>query len=272
MQKYKIGQLSKSMGVSSHLLKHYEKFDLVYPAKDDSTNYRYYDISQCARIIASKKFRNMGFSLKETANLINGCSIDEIHEMLAVQIDNLDEQLKQLESQKYFAKTYYEQAIEVEKKLDQWFIVPVDSFYYLEQTNNKELIESAEIRSTEVSLLDYVPIVKSMLRIEADSFTFGESIYHWGIGYWKSDEHLLPISDAISEELNCMESGRTFCTYVKVAIPFMDNNELIRKINEKYQEFAKDKKLTREIICIKIKQGFEDEKEYEYFAAYILLD
>ena len=90
MAKYKIGQLSKTMGVSTHSIKHYEKFKLVYPCKDDATNYRYYDLSQYARIIDCKKFRNIGVPIKDISLLLNNSSNDDFNNILQHHISDLD--------------------------------------------------------------------------------------------------------------------------------------------------------------------------------------
>ena len=99
MENYKIGQLTKTMGVSPHLLKHYEKFDLIIPTKDHETNYRYYDFGQFGRLIQSKKFRNIGFSIKDTSDLVKGIDNTKLNEMLSKHIDSLQVEIENLKLQ-----------------------------------------------------------------------------------------------------------------------------------------------------------------------------
>lgn len=100
MAQYKIGQLSKTMGVSTHSIKHYEKFKLVYPCKDDATNYRYYELSQYARLIECKKFRNIGVPIKNISLLLNNSDNDNFSNILNKHILDLSDQINTLVHQK----------------------------------------------------------------------------------------------------------------------------------------------------------------------------
>ena len=41
--RYKIGDVSRILGISTDLLRYYEKKGVVQPQKDKSNDYRYYD-------------------------------------------------------------------------------------------------------------------------------------------------------------------------------------------------------------------------------------
>ena len=139
MAKYKIGQLSKMMGVSSHLLKHYEKFDLVVPEKSGDTNYRYYDISQCARIIESKKYRNMGFGLKDIRELMNEDTNEQMKEKVANQIETLEREIASLTKQRDLAKLYMRQCEEIDGKLGEWYIKECPAMVFLKHSIGKDI-------------------------------------------------------------------------------------------------------------------------------------
>ena len=94
------------MGVSTHSIKHYEKFRLVHPHKDDTTNYRYYDLSQYARIIECRKFRNIGVPIKDISLLLNDSNNNEFNEILEDHISDLDSQIKTLLHQKSLLRLY----------------------------------------------------------------------------------------------------------------------------------------------------------------------
>lgn len=269
MEKYKIGQLSKSMGVSTHLLKHYEKFNLVYPTKDDSTNYRYYDLAQCTRIIESKKFRNMGFPLKDTACILNEMSTEDIDSLIASQVKELEQQIARLETQKFLAMKYYEESMALENCLNQWFVVEMDEFRYFEQTNNRTLIEGKELVQFPENMLDYAPVVKSYVQIEKESFLGDEPVYHWGVGFWTSDMEQIEHQNIVVEKLDYLPKGRAYVTYLKVEVPYMDNGRLIRAIREKYDEFEGN--LTKDAFAVLMKTGTEQETHYHYYAVYIRL-
>lgn len=268
MSRYKIGQLSKTMGVSSHLLKHYEKFDLVRPIKDDSTNYRYYTIAQCARIIASRSYRNMGFSLKDTSTLLNEADSKEIDFTIEQRIEELDAQIRELELQKYLALEFQNDCKVMDRKLDQWFIEEMGTFYFMEQTNNKELIEEEEELEKTINLLEYVPMAKAALLIDESSFQGKDLSYHWGVLLEEEkieDEDRRKIEE--SKNIYKVKGQRMFVTYLKVEVPFIDNYRLINEIKAKYLQFGES--LTSDVYAKLIKTETVQDKEFQYFAIYI---
>ncbi|MDO5520644.1 MAG: MerR family transcriptional regulator [bacterium] len=273
MHKYKIGQLSKTMGVSTHLLKHYEKFNLVSPVKDDSTNYRYYDIGQCIKIIASKKYRNMGFPLKDTELLINAMDDDAINQAVENQIKSLEEQIKELEQQKYMAMQYRQDSQDLDRKLGQWYVEELKEFYFIKQTNGRELIEENTLEEMGNNLLDCIPVAKSIVQIMASSFIEDKVEYHWGLAI--ENEKLSHINnykfDLNKDYSNIykIEQQRAFVTYVKVESPYMGNGRLKEEILKKYQMF--EVSLTKDAYAEMIKAENVKDTMIHYFRVVIPL-
>lgn len=273
MSKYKIGQLSKTMGVSTHLLKHYEKFNLVSPVKDDSTNYRYYDIGQCIKIINSKKYRNMGFSIKDTASLLNEWSTTEIDQAVDAQITSLEEQIKELEQQKQLAMQYRHDSEEIDRKIGQWFVQELKEFYFIRQTNESELVENHTLEELGENLLDYVPMIKPMVQLKAKCFTGSEMEYHWGLAidcekldYIKG----LHLDGSVEDEtITKINKQRAFVTYLKVEIPYMGNGRLTEAIREQYQFF--EEILDKDVYAELVKTESVENKRIEYFCIVIPL-
>ena len=265
MRKYKVGQLSKVMGVSPHLLKHYEKYDLVIPVKDDTTNYRYYDISQCSRIIESKKYRNVGFSLKETSQLLNDADNDILNQMLSCQITNIEEQIEKLIRQKEMALLLYEDSKKIDEYLNQWFIEKAPNLLFLKQSNNRDMLEEGRSVCEKFGLIEHVPSIKSAVYLKQECFHHGVIDYHWGIILDKEKIKIDP--NEIDDCFILCTSSRFFVSYVKVPSPFMDNKILIIKILEKYNEFAET--INADVLAVKCKEVHEKGKEYHYFKIYI---
>ena len=76
--KYKIGDMAKILGISPDLLRYYEKKGVVSPVKDKSNDYRYYDTRDTNFLVDCLFYKNFGFSIEETSELVRSCSIDEI--------------------------------------------------------------------------------------------------------------------------------------------------------------------------------------------------
>lgn len=70
MSEKTIGTLSKFTGIPAHTIKYYEKIGLLESSRNEHSNYRSYDMRICTDIYECVKYRNMGFPLKETKELV----------------------------------------------------------------------------------------------------------------------------------------------------------------------------------------------------------
>lgn len=68
---YKIGEMSKRLGVSVDTLRYYEKIDLLPRVHRKSSGLRLYDKKDISRIKFIKRSQKMGFSLIEIKQLLN---------------------------------------------------------------------------------------------------------------------------------------------------------------------------------------------------------
>lgn len=70
------------MGVTTDLVKHYQDSGIVSPEVNTANKYRYYTIRHGERIVASRKYREMGFGLQDTRELLYEKDAAEIQDML----------------------------------------------------------------------------------------------------------------------------------------------------------------------------------------------
>lgn len=258
MSKYKIGQLSKTMGVSTHLLKHYEKFNLVMPVKDDTTQYRYYDIAQCSNIIEAKKLRNMGFAIKDTSRLINDCDTKELKSSLIAQIEEISNQQRILEQQRKNAVSYLEDMSKMQENLGEWYVESLPGFVFLKQTDNKDMLEDGKTCWENYDFLADLPVAKSAVWIMQDSF-HGSMKYHWGIV--SEGQHDLP---SVKQEIFLtLKEGKYYVSYLSVPSPYMENGVLIDAILDNLKNFTKA--IPEYVLCIRYYFSHENGTEQHYF-------
>ena len=82
MSEKTIGTLSKFTGIPAHTIKYYEKIGLLSSNRKESSNYRSYDMRICTDIYECVKYRNMGFPLKETKELVKEAGDRRLDELL----------------------------------------------------------------------------------------------------------------------------------------------------------------------------------------------
>lgn len=82
----KIGEFAKLGCVSVKALRHYDRLELLKPAKVDLyTGYRYYELDQLQRLNEILLFKLMGFSLNKVGRLLHHRTAEEVTEMLTSQ-------------------------------------------------------------------------------------------------------------------------------------------------------------------------------------------
>lgn len=68
--KYKIGDVARILGISTDLLRYYEKKGVVTPEKDENNDYRYYDSWDINFLMDCLWFKNFGFSIEQIADMV----------------------------------------------------------------------------------------------------------------------------------------------------------------------------------------------------------
>lgn len=267
MYKYKIGQLAKTMGVSTHLLKHYEKYQIVNPVIDDNTNYRYYELNQCSKIIESKKYRNIGFSIKDTATLMNNSDNKNYNIVLKNHCDTLDMEIKKLLLNKELTMKIYNSSVIADKYLNQWFIEMHPSLYVLKQSNNKEIIYGNTASMNSHNLTDMIPLCNSLILFPLDFIDSYPPKYNW----------CLSIEENIAQEYNLqlnnlikIPESKAFTVYLRVAAPYTENRVLIDSALKIFRGYSFTP--TKDIFAISIKTTHEEGQEFHYFKVYIPIE
>ncbi len=69
--RYKIGDVARILGVSTDILRYYERKGVVTPEKDENNDYRYYDSWHINFLTDCLWFKNYGFSIEQTAEMLH---------------------------------------------------------------------------------------------------------------------------------------------------------------------------------------------------------
>lgn len=80
--KYKIGEVSKLLGISPDTIRLYESKNIVRPSKNPETNYRYYSIYDIYNLIDSIFYRKINISLDDISDLIWSSSYEDIKKII----------------------------------------------------------------------------------------------------------------------------------------------------------------------------------------------
>jgi DNA-binding transcriptional MerR regulator len=90
-----IGEFSRVGGVSIRTLRHYDETGLLRPAKvDPDTGYRSYRASQLGRLNRILAMKELGLSLTQARQLLDGITLEELQGMLMLRRAQLEQELE----------------------------------------------------------------------------------------------------------------------------------------------------------------------------------
>ena len=94
--KYKIGDVAKALGVSTDILRYYERKGVVKPEKDENNDYRYYNAWHINFLTDCLWFKNFGFSIEQTADMVHIPGVGELNSAFLSKEEELRRQIAAL--------------------------------------------------------------------------------------------------------------------------------------------------------------------------------
>ncbi len=98
-----VAEIAKQTGVSVRTLHHYDAIGLLKPTSTTEAGYRMYDEDALMRLYLIIVYRELGFSLKKIADLLNTPDFDR-NQALEEQISLLEEKKQQIQNRIHFAR------------------------------------------------------------------------------------------------------------------------------------------------------------------------
>lgn len=268
MSEKTIGTLSKFTGISAHTIKYYEKIGLLSSNRKEHSNYRSYDMRICTDIYECVKYRNMGFSLKETKELVKEASDRRMGEMLLTRKEEIEEEIQRLKEQKRHLEIYQEQIAEMENRQGKWYIQECGDFYLRAQTKELEFDEEAYLESDGLNLAEYMPLSKSTVWLKQEYLESGLKGYSWGQGIFPGEN-----KRKIQGKNGYLHipAGRAFVAYMKMTGPYVSDGRMAEEIKKVYFQYRHE--IPKQAFGMRLKITY-DEKGigWNYFKVFIPLE
>ena len=209
---YRIGDVSRLLGISSDLLRYYEKKGVVHPRKGEKNNYRYYESWDIDFLLDCLWFKNFDFSMEEIARLISECDYESLTRELAAKEIELEDQLRRRE---LLLEKYRDHLAEMRRgrellgKCDMG--MSPETLYYI---NRHDFVYDDDpfLISLTRTWLQYSPFIRRCFEIRQPDLPGGEGsgTVSWGLSLNPEDSREIPIfiHDAVEHLIphNCVHS------------------------------------------------------------------
>ena len=94
---YSIGQASRIVDLPAHILRYLEERSLVHPKRDKKNGYRYYTVDEIKTLIEYRWYRDAGFSVSESVDIIKHTDLFQIGPKLQESQCRMAEEIRKKE-------------------------------------------------------------------------------------------------------------------------------------------------------------------------------
>lgn len=163
MKTYRIKEFARNVGVTEKTLRHYEKFKIVEPSVDEANGYRSYNFRDAERILVSKRFSSMEFSVKETSKLLSESSIDEVMETFTSQSEKLEQKARHLNLVAQRMRELGEELGWFKESANRGFVREGKEWWFVRHVRNTEFVEDRESLAVVRKMMDALPCSVKMM-------------------------------------------------------------------------------------------------------------
>lgn len=101
LQKLTVGQMASINHVTQQTLRLYDKKGLLKPQMiDQTTGYRYYHITQSARLDLIQNLKLYGFTLRQIKEILENNDVASLQKFLVLQVNHIDDYIQELKRSK----------------------------------------------------------------------------------------------------------------------------------------------------------------------------
>lgn len=267
--KYRTGDLSKILNVSSNTIRRYEEMGYLNSNREDQSSYRYFDDSDVAKMVFISKYRKIGFNHEQIAQLFQSGFMDNIA-LCKDKLEEIDRQIETLSAIRHMLKDDIQLMTRVREQQDELFERDCVGVYYVPYQKNGKLLVDKERINILYDFMYQCPEIEYCYIFRKDNVLRGRLIYE--------DAIAIKITDAdrfhIETEDECIERYErhfSIMKIVKLPIDFTNKNviseEKARKVLfDDFLEIMKEKgyKLAGDAMAIRIGFSKEDDLEEQY--------
>lgn len=175
---HKIGDIAKLMGLTPEAIRYYEKMGIISPIKSHDSGYRYYSVWDIHVLIRARAYRQYGFSMNETVDLISKQEPENIVSRLSEEEDNLQEMIIWNLNLLQHLHEMQEIIKDAVNSIGKYRIGLRPAMYFLKTQDGYDLIDSR--RELYRSWIEKIPFVfpggvygKSVCENHGEKFAFG---------------------------------------------------------------------------------------------------
>lgn len=208
---YKIGDVARILGISTDLLRYYEKKGVVTPTKDKQNDYRYYDTWDINFLIDCLWFKNFGFSIPQIAYMVTDCCYMDLIPLLEEKQDELMDSIHQQELLLKRLKQHSAQVLRVKEFMGKCNIEPCPDVICFLNRYDTAYNNNSELQKLSKQWLEYMPFLQRYFEMTLAPDGTHAQHYAWGYSLEKEyvEEFFVPVKPPVRHmpSVECIHSA-----------------------------------------------------------------
>lgn len=194
--KYRISEVAKLLDLSSEAIRYYENKGIIKPVRDEETGYRYYGGWDIHMLIRARTYRQIGYSIDETADLINKCDNVDIISYLTNKREEIKKEIERSMHLLNYLEKEKENIMSSDEISGKYQLLLRPDIYRLEMQDGYVLHPDKKLRQAIYNWIEKIPYVFSSTLFSMDSVNGGADSFTVGLGIYKEHAELLGIEES----------------------------------------------------------------------------
>ena len=208
---YKIGDVARILGISTDLLRYYEKKGVVTPTKDKQNDYRYYDAWDINFLIDCLWYKSFGFGIAQIAYMVSDCYYGDLLSLLDEKQEELKDSIRHQELLLSRINQHCEQVSRVKDMIGKCVVTTCPEIVRYLNRYDFAYDNRAEMQRLSQQWLKYMPFTQRYFEIPLEPGDREAHRYAWGFSLEMEyvDEFAVPIKPPVIRlpAMECVHSA-----------------------------------------------------------------
>ncbi len=189
-EKYTISEMSRLLGVTTHMLRHYEKMGIIRPEVNQENGYRYYCVVDTRRFNLSRSLLACGFSLEQCAQILEEKENSELPSLIRQKMEEKEREILKARLAIRYLKKVEEAYADWTERVGQVWVETFPPMWRLNLSRKEHAVVSKDLEEQREAWLSFLPGVFWVSRIRKEEIRiFGHGIigYEYGLMCYEKD-------------------------------------------------------------------------------------
>ncbi len=202
--KYSISEMAALLGVTTHMLRHYEKMGIITPDVDPANGYRMYTVIDTRRFNLSRNLLAAGIPLEQCAEMMKDLPMQEVDAVFARKEKELERQIVRVSIARKYLQTQRRIWETLSERVGTIWVDQYPRMWRLNFSQVEKPFLSRQLQEEKEEWLKCLPAVFWVSRIPnavLSSFSEGEIEYGYGLMCYEEDALALGLRQTANVEI-----------------------------------------------------------------------